>query len=313
VFSYITYGLRLRSDLKLPELLAGDETLAEEDVVIRLNSPAPPPEFPGLINFSFYDSQTICIRSKRVGTFCARSGREIVVEPTPDADEELLRLFILGPALAMLLYQRGMLVLHASAVALAGNGVAFLGFSGWGKSTTAAALHTRGHGVIADDMVAVQMDDAGEQPIVWPGFPQLKLWPEAATSLGVPPESLITLHHTYVKRARKAEENFSSAPLPLKRLYVLAEGDAQSIEQLPPQDAVIELVRHSFGTRLLSSQPSGAHFSRCASLAKRLPVHRLTRPRLLDELPMLAQLVEQDVLQHILDAAGPRSHNGHAT
>lgn len=296
MFSYITYGLGLSSALPLPELhAAGAPT--EEEVVIRLKNPAPAPEFPGLVNFSFNGTQEICIRSKSAGTFSIRCGREITVEPSPGAAEDLLRLFILGPALAMLLYQRGMLVLHASAVSVAGGGIAFLGFSGWGKSTTAAALHARGHGVIADDVVAVQTDleDVKRAPTVWPGYPQLKLWPETSASLGVPPEALLPLHHASVKQARRVDENFSPAPLPLRRLYVLAEGDAQDIERLTPQQSVIELVRHSFGTRLFSSQPGGAHFSRCAALAKRLPVHRLTRPRSLDELPLLAQLVERDV------------------
>lgn len=310
--------------MPLPELLAGDAAAVAEDVIIQLNHPAPPPEFSGIVNFSFTDPQTICIRSKAAGTFWMRRGREIVVEPTPDADEDLLRLFILGPALAMLLYQRGFLVLHASAVSVAGapGAVAFLGFPGWGKSTTAAALHARGHSVVADDVVAVQVDsDNGGPSTVWPGFPQLKLWPEASASLGIPPESLLSLHHSYIKQARRVEENFSLAPLPLKRLYILAESDAQSIEPLPPQEAVIELVRHSYATCLLSTEPGGVHFSRCANLAKRLPVHRLNRPRSLDELPRLAQLVEQDVLQQAAAppaattaaAARPNSHDGHAS
>jgi hypothetical protein len=291
VFSYVAYGLGLHSTLPLPELIA-DEAAA--DILIRLDEPTAPPEFSGVLSFTFIDPETICIRSKMGGTFWVRRGREIVIEPTLDADENLLRLFILGPALAMLLYQRGLLVLHASGVAVAGGAVAFLGYSGRGKSTTAAALHARGHSVIADDVVAVQVD-AENQPIVWPGFPQLKLWPEVAGSISGTPEDLPRLHHSFDKRARRVVEGFSPAPLPLKRLYVLAESETYRIELLPPQEAIIELVRHSYGARLLSTQPEGAHFSRCADLAKQLPVYRLHRPRRLAELATLAELVERDM------------------
>ena len=246
------------------------------------------------------------------GTFYVRGGLEISVEPAPDADEDLLRLFVLGPALALLLYQRGLLVLHASAVSVAGYGAAFLGYPGQGKSTTAAALYARGHNLVADDAVAVQLDpDHGGRPILWPGFPQVKLWPEASASLGVPPAELHSLHRTYVKQALRLNRNFSVDPLPLGRLYVLAEGEVRGVERLPPQEAVIELVRHSFATRLLSSRPGGAHFSRCAALAKSMPVHRLSRPRDLEELSLLAALVERDLA--LLPGTSPAASPEHAS
>lgn len=307
MFAYITYGLAVSSDLALPELLPADAAThsALPDIAIRLYDPAPPPVLPGTVEFSLAAHETVRIRSVDGGTFCVRGGREISVEPTPDADEDLLRLFILGPALAMLLYQRGLLVLHASAVSVFDCGAAFLGFPGQGKSTTAAALCARGHALVADDAVAVTPDTGGVHPLVWPGFPQLKLWPEASDALGVAYEQTFSLHRTYVKRALRLRERFSPESLPLKRLYVLAEGEERSIERLPPQEAVIELVRHSFATRLLSTLPGGAHFSRCAALAKRLAVYRLTRPRDLAELPRLAELVEQDMARSDASFADP--------
>lgn len=303
MFSYVTYGLRLCSDLPLPELIAAEAGAA--DALVCLGESAPAPDPPGAVDFSLTDRQTVRIRSKEAGTFWIRGGREIRIEPTPGADEDLLRLFVLGPALAILLYQRGLHILHASAVSLWGRASAFLGYPGQGKSTTAAALVKRGHYLVADDAVAVQIDSEGERPRVWPAFPQLRLWPEASDSLGVPSEQLHSLHRTYIKRALRLTNRFSSEPLPLKRLYVLAEGKGRSIERLPPQEAIIELVRHSFATRLLSQQPGGLHFSRCARLARRLPVHRLTRPRSLTELSHLAELVEQDVARDDPDTAVP--------
>jgi hypothetical protein len=287
---YVAYGLGLHSEIALPELEAGGESY---DVVVRLGGYVPPPEIERPVSFTFEDAETVCIRSKMAGEFRVHGGREIVIKPTAEADENLLRLFVLGPALAMLLYQRGLLVLHASAVTVGDGAVAFLGYSGRGKSTTAAALHSRGHRVVADDVVAVTTA-APDRPTVWPGFAQLKLWPEVVGRLGAKPESLTRLHHTFDKRARRVAESFSPEPLPLNRLYVLAEADSYRAELLSPQDAVIELVRHSYGVRLLSTLPGGQHFSRCAHLAKRMPVYRLHRPRRLDELATLAEFVEQD-------------------
>src|SRR3989441_9254395 len=117
-----------------------------------------------------------------VGRFLVREGREIVVEPSPKVTEAALRAFLLGPVLAVALHQRGRLVHHASAVALDGGAVAFLGGSGRGKSTLAGTLYRRGHRLIADDVLVVS--DAADGPCAWPGIPQLKLWPDTAAALG---------------------------------------------------------------------------------------------------------------------------------
>ena len=107
-----------------------------------------------------------------VGRFRVRQGRDVLIHPAGDADEQVLRLFLLGPVLAVLLHQRGRLVLHASGVALDGCAVAFLGGSGWGKSTLAGLLHRRGHRFLTDDVLPV---DVERGRTVAPGIPELKV------------------------------------------------------------------------------------------------------------------------------------------
>src|SRR5205085_11497996 len=94
------------------------------------------------------------------GAFLMRAGREIVVDPAEGVSGDVLRLYLLGPVLALALHQRGWLMLHASAVAMGQQAVAFLGGSGWGKSTMAGVLHQRGHALVADDFVAVPAEGA---------------------------------------------------------------------------------------------------------------------------------------------------------
>jgi serine kinase of HPr protein (carbohydrate metabolism regulator) len=58
-----------------------------------------------------------------------------------------------------------------------------LGDSVSGKSTLAVALSARGHAMVADDIVAVNCDCPF--PVVFPGFPQLKIWPETVKYSGI--------------------------------------------------------------------------------------------------------------------------------
>lgn len=296
MYSYVAYGLGIRSELPLPELVEGE---AVADVVVRLgqvNRRRPQSAAAGTYFWATADE--CCLFHEEVGTLLVRGGREIIVDPAPAADEDLLRLVVVGAAMGALLHQRGLLVLHASAVAVNGGAVAFLGGPGQGKSTTAAALHARGHDMVADDVVAVD-PGGGQSPIVLPAFPRFKLWPEAAVFLGDDPKTLPRLHPRLEKRDRRVTAGFAQTPVPLRRIYVLGEGPALDIEPLRPQEAVVELVRHSLCVKLLPAGGQSRHLLQCASLAKVVPIRRLNRPRCISLLPDLAKLVEEHVAHSI--------------
>lgn len=301
MFSYIAYGLGIHSALPLPELMASE---AGEDVVVRLGKVDRLPSSVDATGCGFWaTAEEACHFLEDAGAFLARGGREIIVDPASAADERVLRLSILGPALALVLHQRGRFVLHASAIAMHGGAVAFLGGRGWGKSTLAAALYAQGHSLLADDVTALTVRMGC--PTVLPGFPQLKLWPEVVVSLGQAPETLPRLHPLFEKRARRVTWEFSRMDFPLRCIYVLAPGPAPAIEPLRPQEALVELVRHWYGARfgIELLRPSGLSslFLQCGNLANRVPVCRLRRPSSLTTLRDVARLVEE----HMAGAVRP--------
>ncbi len=302
MYSYTSFDLGICSALRLPELVAAPEGAAA--VTIERGSID---RVPGSTDENGHYASTrdgeAYLYWDSVGAFLVRDGSHVMIDSLPEAEEDLIRLPLLGPVLSLLLHQRGLLVLHASAVAIDGQAVAFIGRKGWGKSTTAAALHARGHALVTDDILAVDLSAEGI-PHVAPGFPQLKLRPEAArAALGDDPDALPVLHRRVTKRARRATEGFSSASLPLQRIYVLDRGPSLCIEPVAHQEAFLELTRHTFNQRLVKDKHTApAHFRRRARLAGRVPLQRLKRKAALDALPDVARLVEEDV--RILRAAG---------
>ena len=297
----MAYGLGLSSEIPLLELEACD---APVDITIRL----------GKVNLErleavdsghrFWGSpDQACHFFERAGAFLARYGREIIVDPIPSADERALRLSLLGPALAIILMQRGRLVLHASAVAIGGYAIAFLGGHGWGKSTMAAALHQRRHDMVVDDVMAVYPEAA--QVMAIPSFPQFKLWPQAVSSVSqTSPEALPLLLPYSEKRMLRITQGFAQAALPLKRLYVLAKRATLDIEPLSHREALTEVMRHAYGARFgkqfFQVTDIATHFLQCAHLANSISVCRLTRPSCLARLSDVAQMVETD-LAHALE------------
>ncbi|MCC6802499.1 MAG: serine kinase [Anaerolineae bacterium] len=295
MYIYSAYGLGIQSELELPELVAGTDT--NGTVTIHFGKVEPlPAEVDSQFHSFWATPNETCLCFQGNGAYLVRNGSEIIIQPFSNVDERVIRLSVLGPALSMLLHQRGLLVLHGSAIVINGQAVSFLGSSGDGKSTMAGVLNRRGHPLVADDLSVVDFDPNGN-PLLLPGFPQLKLWPEAVTSLGDDLDSLARLHPAMEKRARHIEQDdFSPNLVPLRRLYVLHDADSLSIEPVQSQQAFIELVRHSHDALLLRQTNSALHhFRQCSQLVSRIQLCYLKRPRSLAALTDVARLIEDNL------------------
>lgn len=292
-YIYLAYGLRLQSSLVLPELVESDGAI---DVTIRFGTiDWRPPAGDHSDGYVCGDEGEAFIYVDEVGAFAIRNGCEILIDPEHGATEDYVRVFLLGGALGLLLHQRGMLVLHSSAVAINGGAVAFLGNSGEGKSTTAAAMHARGHAMLADDMVALDMHDA--VPQMPSGFPRLKVWPEVATTLQLNSDELHEFNSEDERRDWRSRSDYSAQPLPLRCIYLLEEDEAgaePSIERMDAQDAFATLVQFSYAVGLLGDSASTpSHFKQCVQLAANVPIYLLSRQRSLADLPRIAALIDE--------------------
>jgi hypothetical protein len=288
----------------LPELTAVSET--EVDVVIRRGKVRTSlPEIVGAGSSFHITAEKAYLFWDQVGAFVVRGGREIVVDPLPEVEDRIIRLPLLGVVLAVLLFQRGVPVLHSSAISVNGTAVAFLGVKGAGKSTIAAALYARGHQLIADDLVALDVESP-RLPLALPGFGQFKLWPEpAAVALGEDGEALPRLYALSEKRVRMVDSRLVQRPVPLRQIYVLGRSPSPHIEPLRPQEAMIQLLANLYAARLGQQllQTTGArHFLQCADLARVIPAYRLGWPQSLGALPVTVQLVEEHLARDTPDA-----------
>jgi len=308
-FRYLAYGLRIESELALPELMpiaqmeAGAQSFGDEyDVTVTIGTvPAVDATAVDMGEDQWRLGDRVWLRYPGVCRILVDQGRSIVVDPVDGVEERVVRLFILGNAIGTLLHQRGNLVLHAGAVAVEGVAVAFVGFSGAGKSTMTATMVARGHSPIADDVVAVEIDAQG-QPVVRFGFPQLKLHPDSASALPFPEATFSPLHPEFAKLGHQVPIVSPPGACPLAAVYVLefTGEDEPSIERLRPTKAMFELIRHSYAAKMLKDHAgqdgpaSTVHFDQVATLAAAIPVSRLKRPKRLPDLQEVARLVERD-------------------
>lgn len=293
---YTAFNLNFQSDFDLPELSPGDPSLP--DVIIRQGNLGKTPRKEGPITCIRADQNEVLLAWGQVGLALIRNGHEVVIDPAPGALEEAIRLLLTGAVLGVLLHQRGLTVLHASAVAIDHQVVAFIGDKGAGKSSTAAALYARGHTLVTDDLLPIRFDSAG-QAWVLPGFPQLKLWPDTAQVLGMDPDCLPRIRPDVDKLALRSHGPEIQPEYPLKYIYALARGKSPEIFPLEQKMIFFLLMKNIYVTRFgkwfhqpgMTPQP----FEQCASLIKKVPVLGLQRKNKLSELPAIAHLVEQSI------------------
>jgi hypothetical protein len=290
--AYTAYGLRIESDIHLPDLVSESSRAKAPDVLIRRGSVNVSPADGGDDVCRRVSPEEVCIHYEGVASLLIQRGALITIDVPDTAPAGLLRLVLLGPALGVILHQRGFLVLHSSAVRIGDRAVAFVGHKTAGKSTTAAAFNSRGYPLIADDILAV----SPKTFLVHPAFPILKLWAEVAGHLHGQTADLEQFHPSMEKFAVPASGAFATAPSRLSAVFSLADAEKISIETLPPQKAFMELVRNSYLLSLLRSTNTAAtHFRQAVSLAAAVSVCRLARPRSLAALDELVSTVVSHV------------------
>ena len=294
---YSAFNLGIRSSLLLPELpkiisaeLKKDITIQVEPVENSISNNNFDPEY----SYSITKTKAR-LHFPQIGTFIMENGREMTIFPLPNIEERLIRLPLLGAALAILLYQRGKFVLHASAVSIDGEVVIFVGNKGHGKSTMASMLCSRGHQLLSDDTVVIDFNKANRHTVL-PGFPQFKLYPDAVIATSKDdPEKLEEIGSNLMKRSRRAE-NFCEHSLPLRAIYVLSEGTEVRISQLAPQEIIKYLIANTYMARFISDWLRGiaaTNLQHCTTIANQIPVYMLERPRDLSTLEDVALAVEK--------------------
>jgi hypothetical protein len=295
-YKYSAYGLTIKSDICLPEL---NESAIGEDVEVCLSGFSDRELDANLKDSISFDrpgcsvrvsADAVCYSWDGIGTILIQNGRKVFVSPASGDGERDLAPFVTGAVLGHLLEQRGLMVLHGSAVMVNGKGIAFLGEKGSGKSTFALHFQKRGYGLLTDDLVPIAIE--GGEVLTVSGFPQIKLWLDAAESAGLDPSSTPRFSKFIDKRSYKCPDGFSRDRVRLGAIYILTEAAETKIERLELSNAFIELTRHAYLGRYSGATGRKAeHFKKCGSIVGSVPIFRLHRPHDFDLLPQVFNAV----------------------
>ena len=294
--NYVAFGLHILSGVECPELSSGASIAA--DVTINIGSV---PEF--LENPTgcgvLYETTagTFLLKLDQIARYLVRNGNEIIVDPAPGAEEDAIRLFLLGSCFGALLFQRGMLPLHGSAIATSMGAVVFAGASGHGKSTLAGAFHRRGFQVLSDDVSAITTRDG--IPVVLPSYPRLMLWADAVEHLGVAQSKLRPARAQLEKYHYRVDQTPLTTEYPLKAVYLLVPTNSLefAITPLSGFDKIHKLTDNTYrGQFLTGMKLASQHFRQIAAVAEKARVACVNRPESTYQLEELADMIQQDFM-----------------
>ena len=307
-YFYKVYGFTIVSDIVLPELLPMEVTLETPEVSVRIG------QVPSQINNAIEKNESyqaarheFLMQVPGVGRYYVANGNSIIIEPERKAEKHLVRIYLLGTACGVLLFQRGVLPIHGSAVVIHDCGVVFTGLSGAGKSTLLAACRKNGYQYLSDDVAAVTVDKKGAAWI-HAAYPQQKLWRDSAKAVGVDIASLTPFFvgNGKDKFSVPAHKGFYPLSIPLAVVYKIQPERRQEvvIQSLVGFDKLKVLMSQTYRLELLDGLGlTEMHFKLCASVARQVAVSQLIRPDGVFSMEEQILLIQQDVTRNLVAGA----------
>lgn len=238
------------------------------------------------------------LRFRRFAEFIVSEGGRSVRWRAPAATRpDTLRHLLLDQVMPALAFEHSLIGLHASAVVVDGQGIAFAGPASQGKSTLAASFALDGHAVVTDDCLMLQWKR--REPRAVPSYPSLRLWKETADRLLGPTPGLSPVaEYTSKLRvgARVSPIAFRSRPVALRRIYMIdrRRGPAR-IDLLSTRQAYIELLKIAFRLDPLDRASARREMAALAMLAQAVPVARLRVPLRLESLGDVRRAIAADL------------------
>lgn len=240
------------------------------------------------------------LRLSNVGDFYIWSER-IICHPCSPFDPSAIERYFVGHVLTIWQESHDHAVLHASAVVVQNQAVAFIANSGTGKSGLAATFLQAGYPLLTDDTLVLKAEDHAA-PLAQSGYPQMRMWPPNATHFLGTYEHLPRVVPTTDKRRVPIGVDgigtFYADVMRLGALFVLerrpedTHDDAIKLEKLPPSVAMFHLIERSsatFSSNRIADQQQ--RLRRLTAVVQHVPVYRLCYPSGYHHLPRVRQAV----------------------
>lgn len=282
MYKYWGFGLQITSEIEFPELLP--YSFKHTDISITIG------EMPvinvdtafdiGRISYQVNERELI-FSVLDVASYYVADGKQIVISPhTGHREDRVIRLFVLGAAIAGVLQQRRQVPLHTSAVVIDDQLTLIAGQSGAGKSTTLAGLKQRQYRVFSDDITVLKEQPDDDRISGLASYPMIKLWENSMQTLHLDDRSFRVMPG-FEKYGLFFHNAFDTRPYPVNRIILLDTLQAEGIchKQLYGSEAFSAVVQHVYKASLFRRPAMRALcFDVISKMVRNATVHQVSRP-----------------------------------
>lgn len=237
----------------------------------------------GTVWTEFYrDGLDYLLRFPGLADFAVSSdGTEVTAYPAEDTDDATLEHLYINQVLPLALSRQGRPAFHASVVTVPGGAVAFLGKTGMGKSTLAAAFALEDGEFLTDDSLLIEESEDG--CLALPSHASLRLWEDSVDAL-VGDETNLAEAISYSTKARLLAGDaltHRDEPQPLLAAYLLEHQKASevTIRGLSGVERHMAWINNSFLLDIEDRLLLARHFNWTHRIAEAVPTFALDYPR----------------------------------
>lgn len=328
MYHYLLYGLKVGSSRELPgPFVAIDDDGASLSVNWQVHNEAQillptrwekieVPSSRQRRRLSFFrdtqrtdDSQLMIIHTDWLGDiYCTLSPdrRSLHISYLASVDFTDICAYFCGSIIGFVLRLRGHLCLHASAVAVDGAAMLFIGPKGAGKSSFAASMiYENGASLVADDMAVI---DFAEQPLIRFAYPGLRINPDINSAFPIAGYDASQPVYSFSQKRLIALEYpatagtgnpVSTGPVPIRNVFLLYRGQngllgMPTITKVAQTDAAARLATQIYGAGAVFTPAAIAEeFASVASLVNSVPVFTIENYSRLGELKEIGAAIKE--------------------
>jgi len=213
-----------------------------------------------------------------------------------------LETYLLGQVVSSLLIVREKEPLHATVVSRGRKAVAFLGDSGFGKTTLASYLLNHGFRLITDDLLVMTRASTGY--LAHHGVPRVKLYPDSAAIFGR--DSARGEMNPFTRKCVFDIDPllFDPEDVPLQAFFSIVPAapsdlDDIRIRRLTPREAFESLSANCYNPVHSDVQRLSRHFEIVPLIARECQMFSLQYPRRFDVFPALLTAINERLAEGI--------------
>jgi hypothetical protein len=314
----ILYGLRVRSNLQLPDCVAARQH-AGIDLTVRFagcNARLESAQWrkaqvayrspyldvsghPQVIVERHPDGASRLRYADEVMVMVNRDASEVVLHWEEHTSERVAIAYFLGPVLGWVMRLRGVICIHASVIDMEEQALLLVGSQGSGKSTTAATFYRRGARIAADDIAA--LEEVDNAFYVHSGARRLLLDESTALALFGSEEKLnevAPLWGKWLLRIEAEDSRSKNCPMPIRAVYFLDERNRDRnkpmIRAVLGTAGLIRLVANTFANKILTAAQRETEFQVLSRFMDSIVLRTVSAPDDLTQLPTVCDAIQED-------------------